>query len=471
MLENRPNILILMPDQLRADSMGCAGHPQIRTPNMDLLASEGVWFSNAFTACPVCMPARASFVSGLYPHNHGIWTNAGQLPANDETLFHHLQDSGYYVAHVGKSHYYFEQKGTHMRDSEDYMHARGIDYVHESTGPLATMKTDSYMTDHWREKGLLQAFRDDYRERKKNGNKSVWPSPLPVDEFPDSYVGRKSVEFIDSYTEDKPFCLYVGFGGPHAPWDAPGEYATMYSLADTPAHIPPAEPGKWVTEHGVRRMNQGRVHDMTEEDIQKIRANYYGKISLIDHWFGEIFAALKRRGWWDNALVVFLSDHGEMAGDHLRLSKTVFYDSSVRVPLIIRCPSQINGGATSDAIAQNIDVYPTLLEAVEAEPSKRCFGKSLWPVLNDPGLGHREAAFSEISAGGYHSTMVCTDRYKYAMDHTGQGYMLHDMNDDPKEQNNLIGHPGFQEIEQECRDRILCFLLDTQCRTSREKKI
>ena len=185
----------------------------------------------------------------------------------------------------------------------------------------------------------------------------------------------------------------------------------------------------------------------------------------------EIFAALKRRGWWDNALVVFLSDHGEMAGDHLRLSKTVFYDSSVRVPLIIRCPSQINGGATSDAIAQNIDVYPTLLEAVEAEPSKRCFGKSLWPVLNDPGLGHREAAFSEISAGGYHSTMVCTDRYKYAMDHTGQGYMLHDMNDDPKEQNNLIGHPGFQEIEQECRDRILCFLLDTQCRTSREKKI
>jgi choline-sulfatase len=398
-----------------------------------------------------------------------MWTNVGRLPANDETFFHHLQDSGYHVAHVGKSHYY-AHSGQHMRDCEDYMHARGIDYVHETTGPWATVTTDSYMTDRWREKGLLQAFRDDYLKRRQHGNRSVWPSPLPVDEFMDSYIGRNAVEFIDSYNEDKPFCLFVGFGGPHEPWDAPGEYATMYTPDDTPPHIPPSEPGTCVTEHGAQRMRQGRIDDMNEEEIRKIRANYYGKISLIDSWFGRIFDALRSRGCWKDTLVVFWSDHGEMAGDHLRLHKSVFYDSSVHVPLIIRWPGRISGGATSDALVQNIDVYPTLLEAVGAEPSERCFGKSLWPVLREPNAKHREAAFSEISSRGYHSTMVCTDQYKYAMDHTGEGYMLYDVAEDPREQNNLIGHADFQEIEREYRDRILRFLVDTQCRMSRESR-
>ena len=463
MAEKQPNILILMPDQLRADTMGCADHPLIKTPNMDLLASEGVRFSSAFTVCPICMPARASFISGLYPHNHSMWSNAGQLPANDETFFHHLQDSNYYVAYVGKSHYYSHSR-LHMRDCEDYMHARGIDYVHETTGPWATVTTNSYMTDHWQEKGLLKAFRDDYLKRREHGNRSVWPSPLPVDEFMDSYIGRKAVEFINSYSEDEPFCLFVGFGGPHEPWDAPGEYATMYSPDDTPPHIPPAEPGEWVTEYGAQRMEQGRINGMTEEEIRKIRANYYGKVSLIDRWFGEIFAALQRRGCWDDTLAVLWSDHGEMAGDHLRLHKSVFYNSSVRVPLMIRWPGQINSGITSDALAQNIDVYPTLLEAIGAEPSKRCFGRSLWPVLRDPEAEHREAVFSEISSRGHHNTMVCTQRHKYTMDSAGEGYMLYDVTEDPEEQNNLIGHPDRQGVEQECRDRILRFLVDTQCR-------
>jgi len=452
-----------MPDQLRADSMGCAGHSQIKTPNMDLLASEGVRFSTAFTVCPICMPARASFINGLYPHNHGMWTNAGQMPANDETFFHHLQDSGYYVAYVGKSHYY-PHGGLHMRDREDYMHARGIDCVHETTGPWATTGTDSYMTDYWQQKGLLNAFRDDYAKRRENGHRSVWPSPLPVEDFMDSYIGRKATEFIDSYSQDKPFCLFVGFGGPHEPWDAPGKYATMYDTADTPPHIPPAEPGEWVTDHAARRMRQRRIDGMTEEEIRKIRANYYGKISLIDQWFGRIFDALKQKGCWDNTLAVLWSDHGEMAGDHQRLHKSVFYDSSVRVPLIMRWPGQISGGTTSDALVQIIDVYPTLLEAAGAEPSRRCFGQSLWPALRDPDAKIRDAVFSEISSQGYQNIMVRDDRCKYAMDNTGEGYMLYDVIGDPKEKSNLIGHPDFRGIEQEYRDRVLCFLLDTQCR-------
>ena len=463
MPNKQPNILILMPDQLRADSMGCAGHPQIKTPNIDLIASEGVRFSNAYTTCPICMPARASFISGVYPHNHGMWTNAGRLPADDETLFHHLQAFGYYVAYVGKSHYY-EHGGLHLRDMEDYMRARGIDYIHETTGPWATVNTDSYMTDHWREKGLLKAFRDDYAKRRQYGHKAVWSSPLPVDEFMDSYIGRKAVEFIDSYNNDKPFCLFVGFGGPHEPWDAPGEYASMYDPGETPPHIPPEEPENWVSEHGAKRMLQGRIDSMTEEDIRKIRANYYGKISIIDRWFGEIFKAMERRECWDDALVTLWSDHGEMGGDHLRLHKSVFYDSSVHVPLIMRWRGNISSGAISNSPAQIIDIYPTILDLIGAEPSKRCFGKSLLTVLNNPEFKHRDAVFSEIFSGGYHNTMVFDGRYKYAMDNTGAGYMLYDMINDPKEQKNLICHPDFNKIEGDCRDRILKFLVDTQCR-------
>jgi choline-sulfatase len=468
--DKKPNILILMPDQLRADSMGCAGHPQIKTPSMDLLASEGVRFSNAFTVCPICMPARASFVSGLYPHNHGMWTNVGQLPADDETFFHHLQDSGYYTAHVGKSHYYMHT-GQHMRDCEGYMHSRGLDYVHETTGPWATVNTDSYMTDQWREKGLLKAFRDDYLKRREHGNRSVWASPLPVEDFMDSYIGRKAVEFIDSYDEDKSFCLFVGFGGPHEPWDAPGEYATMYDPDETPPHIPPEEPAEWVADHAAERMQQGRINEMTEGEIKKLRANYYGKISLIDSWFGKIFDVIKKRGWWDNTLVVLWSDHGEMAGDHGRLHKSVFYDSSVHVPLIVRLPDKTSGGEVSDALAQNIDVYPTLLEAAGAEPSKRCFGRSLMPVISDPGSDHRDAVFSEISSRGYHNTMVLTKQHKYSMDNTGSGYMLFDVAEDPEEQNNLICHSNSRDIERKLRERILQFLIDTQCRMSSEGSV
>ena len=121
-----PPILILMPDQLRADTMACAGHPLIRTPNMDRLASEGVRFSNAHTVSPICMPARASFINGLYAHNHHMWTNRGEMPRDDETFFHHLQAAGYFTAHVGKSHYYVHGD-FHMRDREDIcMHAAWI---------------------------------------------------------------------------------------------------------------------------------------------------------------------------------------------------------------------------------------------------------------------------------------------------------------------------------------------------------
>jgi len=464
--ERSPNILILMPDQQRADCMSCAGHPQIRTPNMDRLAAEGMRFTHACTVSPLCMPARASFISGVYVHNHDMWANRGELFPEEESLFRRLQHCGYTTGHIGKSHYY-EHHAFHMREREPYMRARGFDYLHETTGPWATMRTDSYMTDLWREKGLLQAFRDDYQRRREHApNIAVWPSPLPTELFMDSYIGGQAVRFIDEYGGDQPFALFVGFGGPHEPWDAPGEYATMYDPAGAPPRVEPADPGDWVGGPAAEWQRSGRQTAMTEDDIRRLRANYYGKITLIDHWFGEIFAACERKGIMNDLLVVFWSDHGEMAGDHGLLHKSRFFESALRIPLIVRWPGQIAAGQTSSTLAETVDIMPTILEAVGAEVPESCLGKSLWPALRDPSMKIRDATFSEVERGGRRNLMVRTERCKYAVHDDGEGYMLYDLAEDPDERNNLIGHPEAREVEVEMRDRLLRFL----CEASYVKK-
>lgn len=472
-MTGKPNILIIMTDQQRADSMGCSGNPVVKTPNMDKIAREGVCFTRAYTVSPVCMPARASFISGIYPHNHDMWKNAGRLPKYDETFFHHLQKEGYFTAHVGKSHYYPHHSGEHLSRHEGYMHARGLDYVHETTGPWATLKTDSYMTDYWEKEGLLEFFRQDYAERKKTRGQPgtpekadkvpVWASPLPEEKFLDSYVGQKTVQFIESYKNEKPLCLFVGFGGPHEPWDAPGVYASMYDPAGLPDPTPAGSPDSWVPPRVVERMRQEKLaENIPKEDIQKAAANYYGKISLIDDWVGRIVTLFEGLAGPDQTLVVFCSDHGEMLGDHQCLYKQLFYESCICVPLMIRWSPHIQKGRRCSSLVEIIDVYPTLLETIGSAPSKRCLGKSLWPLLLNPEKLHRHAVFSEISSFGHRNVMVRTQQFKYAVDETGRGYLLYNLMEDPLEQNNLIGSPEMDRIEQNLKDAILSFLIGKQ---------
>jgi arylsulfatase A-like enzyme len=458
----RPNVLIIATDQQRADCLGCAGHPQIKTPYVDRLAEEGVRFAEATTVSPICMPTRASFISGLYPHNHGMWENRGELPASDETFFHHLQRQGYLTAHIGKSHYYAYTQGLHVRQKLGYMRARGLEYVHESTGPRSAVKTESSMTDEWKKKGLLESYKEDYAERKKLPPWIVRPSPLPVEDFTDSYPGRKAVEFVRMYQDERPMCLFVGFHGPHEPWDAPGEYATMYKPEETPPPIPISEGNLNLPEHVKAMADFKPRQGMKLEDIQDLRANYYGKISLIDYWVGEILSAFDDRGWLDDLFVIFWSDHGEMAGDHGRLFKRTFHESSVRIPLILRWPGRIPNNAVSDALVENIDVFPTILEAVKAEPSRRCLGRSLWPIINNPELEHRSCTLSEVFHAGSRNIMLRTHQNKYAVDDKGRGFMLYDLEIDPYEQNNLIGQEEAFNLEQELRDLLLKQLLKTQ---------
>ena len=458
----KPNILILMPDQQRADCMSYAGHTQLKTPNMDRIAREGMRFAQAATASPICMSARASFLTSLYPHNHGMWENSGTVPATYETFFHVLQRAGYFTAGIGKFHNYPQEPGLHMRDREDYMHALGLDYVNEIGGPHATAYTASHMTDEWDKKGLWEVYKQDYRERDAAGDAMVRPSPLSVEDFADTYVGRKATEFVESYEDSRPLCLFVGFGGPHEPWDAPGEYATMYDPKDTPPPISIPDAKSSLPDH-VRAKKDFEVWPQAVQDsISKIRGNYYGKISLVDRWFGHIMDAFQNRGWLDDLLIVHWSDHGEMAGDHGRFHKMTFHESSLRVPLTLRWPGQIPENATTAALAENIDIFPTLLEAVGCEPSKQCLGLSLWPVFRNPELDLREYQLSEIRYGGERHIMIRSHRHKYAVDEEDRSFMLYDFQDDPMEQDNLVGEKGRTALEQHMREELLKRLIFSQ---------
>ncbi|HEX2515692.1 MAG TPA: sulfatase-like hydrolase/transferase, partial [Chloroflexota bacterium] len=242
----RPNILIIIPDELRADALGYAGHPVFRTPHIDRIAGEGVWFSNAYCSAPLCMPARASMLTGTYPHNHHIQENAGSLPLDEEGYALLLREVGYATAYVGKTHFGSDSPGRDVLAYEPHGPQRGFDYVHQIPGPMALTRAVNHLTRRWEELGLLERYREDYRRRAADPGAGAWASPLPVEEFADTYVGARAEEWLRGYQEPRPFLLVVGFGGPHPPFDAPEPYASRYRPEDLPAPIPAGEPGDWL---------------------------------------------------------------------------------------------------------------------------------------------------------------------------------------------------------------------------------
>ncbi|MHC4984126.1 MAG: sulfatase family protein [Planctomycetota bacterium] len=464
-IEDRPHVLILMPDQMRADCMSCAGHPVVRTPNIDRLAGEGVRFANAYTTSPVCMPARSSFLSGLFCHNHGQWGNYGHLPADADTFARRLADSGYRTCHVGKSHYYSHKAGDHLGNHVPFMNALGWQDVFEATGPFATQRTDSIMTDHWRDLGCLDTYRRDYARRGETGwLKATWPSPMPKGEALDDFIGRTATEYIDGYDRDEPLLMFVGFGGPHNPWDPPADWAEMYDPQQIDAALPPAEAPSWLrpaaAEH--QRNLQHAPEGLTPALLGEIRARYYAKISHIDWWVGRILDALERRGMLESTAVIFWSDHGEMLGDKGRFHKGVFYDAAAKVPLILRPPNRRGAGGLCHALTSLVDIFPTVLELAGCDAKEDSFGRSLRPLVAEPWSASHDAVFSEIDR----RTMIRDGRYKMVVDCSGAVLKLYKMLDDPDETTNLVGKAGSGQIIRRLRSRMLDWYLATQKRQS-----
>lgn len=455
---SKPNILFIMTDQQRWDAMGCSGG-WVRTPCMDRIAAEGVRFSNCVTNSPVCIPARVSLATGLYPHNTGIWNNLHyDMPGTTPTWMQAVRAAGYRTSLFGKTH--LHHHGGDLRDREHLLHAYGLDDVDEIGGPRASVKVGSHMTARWERAGLWERYREDYRERFSTKPHLVRPSPLPLEEYADVYVGRQAQRYLETYARPEPWCCWVSFGGPHEPWDAPEPYASMYRPADMPRPVPrPDDAGD--RPRGSLDRSLAKAKRLTVDDVQAMRANYAGNVTLIDDQVGAILRTVEARGEMDNTVIVFSSDHGELNGDYGLMYKSLLLNGAVRVPLLIRTPATAAGpaaGSVSDAPVEVFDIGPTLTELAGGRLEHPQFARSLCPLAAAPSAPHRDFAISEIDG----EIMILDREWKMVLNADGIPYLLFNQPEDPGETSNRVADASTAALRTELRLRVLEHLVRTQ---------
>lgn len=449
----KPDVIIFLCDDFNPFYTGFAGDPDARTPHLDALAKESAVFTNSYTTSPVCMPSRTSLVTGLYPHNTGCWGNTQNLfvPPPLTPMFTDFQKAGYRTAMIGKTHW-VSGKGYQREFAtlDDYYRGIGIDDYQEVSATFEGVNPEGVHQDFLRKIGKYNDHRKDLVARLKEDQYAPIPSLLEPEETGDWMIVDFAEQFLKKNPTSEPFAMMLGLSNPHSPMDPSGRYAKMY------------DPEKISLRPNVKEFTRdGRRID--EKRLRETRAAYLAKISFLDDLLGRLIAALKERGTWDNTILVFTADHGMMIGEHGRISKGVFYEESVRMPLVIRIPGLTDKGMTTTAFAQLHDVYPTLVEAVGGTPAAGIFAKSQMPVLRSEKTSVRDAVFSEISMSrtGKLNYMVRKGEYKW-FTQFGDEEHLYNLEDDPFEQNNLIESDEHQEVIADMQDRLRQFLMEEQ---------
>jgi arylsulfatase A-like enzyme len=449
--ERQPDVLVVLCDQWSPRFVSW-DNPQVRMPNLAGMAREGMVFDACYTPSPICMPARVSLITGLYPHNqgHALWGNATSYRVAPEAapMFRDIQRAGYTTAQIGKLHWTAGPAWKEeFKTAENYYRALGLDFVVDVSGPPDSPRDNSPYAQHLQKLGLLDAVAADLHQRYVEWEFAPRASVVPVAEYHDSFVTHAAVDFIRQQPKTKPLCLVVSLHSPHPPLDAPGEFATMF---DPPSLTLPAN-----VPMSVKR--EGRVLDQAE--LRKILANYLGKIALVDRCVGLLVEAMKERGTWDEALAIFTADHGEMMGAHSAFTKGRFYEESARVPLVVRWPGHVKAGRTP-ALAQMCDVYPTIVEAIGGEVTPGRFARSLLPVATGKVESVRDLAISEIGTAPPLRMMAREARYKWWTEDERE--FLFDLESDPLEQQNLADVPEHRETLNRLRERMLTYLRSTQ---------
>jgi arylsulfatase A-like enzyme len=466
----RPNILWLLSDQHRADVIGAAGHPVVRTPRLDALAASGTLFEDAYCQGPLCMPSRASMLTGRYVRDHGVSDNKSTLASGWPTMVQSIRDAGYQTAAIGKMHLYPHRPD--VADGLPAMHGYGFDYVNEIGGKLASRRVRSGYTDYLAELGLLDVYRQSVRQSATGSKAPMWTvgsSPLPVDAYIDNWVADQAAAWLAQADSQRPFFLWVGFPGPHNPWEAPARFVEQYAGADLDLdtarrpELPADGPLRQILD---RLLSYSSSATLTEERIRQVRRYYFANVTLIDTAIGRILDALYRHGRDHDTWVVYSTDHGEMLGSHGLLSKMIFYEPAVRVPLIIRPPGGRpghrggwpgqRGGAAKRRISglvEQVDLVATLVELAGAAAIPQSPGRSLTSALKDGPWSGREVVVSE----NYGFGMWRTGRYKLVLHESDQiPVQLFDLAEDPHEDRNVVAEPGYQ--------RVLTQLIESQAR-------
>lgn len=466
MAPRAPNILLVMADQHRADVMGCAGDPTVQTPNLDRLAAEGVRFARTSCQGPLCMPARASFLTERYVRDHGVYTNWAEVSPGSPTYLHALRDAGYRTVQIGKAHLTRDDVGDprHVDELADRLVERGFEEVLE-TGDKFSVDPPNRYVDHLRERGLLDAYARHIADRSYHGEResgqgatkqvAMWdatPSPLPLGDYIDTWHGDLAARWLGEVDDDRPFFAFVGFPGPHDPWDAP--QAAIDAFVDGDVTMPTSTRRPDLDGTG----NYGKLlgaflglsdtESMTDSAIQGMRRAYAANVSVIDGAVGRLVAILDARGMLDDTWVIYTSDHGEMGGNHGLMSKCVLYEQSVRVPLIVRPPGGRDARVV-DELVEHLDVPATVRSIASAGPVPGSVGRSLLGYVRGDDPDPRAVSVSE----NWGFASFETDRYKLVVDEDALvPCQLFDLHEDPAENENLLGDPASGDVVEELMD-------------------
>lgn len=443
---NKPNIVMIMVDQLRADCTGFMGHPVVKTPYLDSLATMGAVFENTYSATPTCIPARASLFTGLAPKNHGRVGYADGINWNYETtLASELSKAGYYTQCVGKMHVHPLRNllGFHNIELHDgYLH-----YYRNANKPIREHQyfADDYLYWLKNECGIEADVLDTGIECNSWITRS-WPYEEKY--HPTNWVTTRSIDFLRRRDTSKPFFLMASYVRPHPPFDAPQYYLDLYKDAE----IPESPIGDWVDENIFENRGKFYSSDIAPNDkelIRQAKIGYYACITHIDHQIGRLIEMLHEHNAYDNTIIMFISDHGELLMDHHLFRKSLPYEGSAHIPFLITggyIAFQYKRGQYYKGVAELMDIMPTILDMANIEIPKNIDGKSLKPILENKEENVREFLHGEhLIYGGRscHYVVSKVDKYIW-FSNTGQEQYF-DLENDPNECKNLINDEKYKE--------------------------
>lgn len=426
------NLLLIMADEFTSAHLGCAGHPLVKTPNLDKLAASGTRFRSAYTNGPICIPARASFATGRYTHEIGYWDNAHPYDGRVPGWGHALQAAGHRVDSIGKLHFRDADAPTGFDEQVLPMH------VVNGTGDILGSVRDPLPVRH----------------KSKALSEQLGPGETGYTAY-DRQIADAAVEWLKeagARRGAKPWVLFVSFVCPHFPLVAPEAFFNLYAPADMP--LPKACRPEDRDDHPwIAAFRRCFTHDdYFDDDKRRLAiASYLGLCSFVDANVGQVLAALEDSDLARETRIIFLSDHGDNLGARGLWGKSTMFEESVGVPMIL-AGSGVPQGRVSETPVTLVDCHPTILECVglqSGEGADDLPGQSLWRIADEPDEPDR-IAFSEYHAVAAASGafMIRKGRFKYVY-YVGMAPQLFDLSADPEELTDLAGEPSCADVLSE----------------------
>jgi arylsulfatase A-like enzyme len=436
----KPNIVCIVGEGLRSDEMSSTGNKLVHTPNLDRIGREGCTFRNGFVVNALCLPSRATFLTGMYSHTTGAVSNVeGKIPARFPLVSDLLQKAGYETAFLGKSH------------------------------------IEGALTDHyWDYYFGFVGQADYYRPRITEGfNGKYGPAKLYEGEYVDTLLTRKAVEFLKQ-KRTKPFCMFLWFYAPHAPFYRPKDMVNDFNGVPIPKPRTFDEdlkgyPGKpRAVADADDKIGYSEVFSDDPRSLEELVKNHYAGVQDNDRNVGAVWQELERQNIANDTAVLLSSDHGFLLGEHHLYDKRLMYEPSIRVPMMVRYPGHVKAGTKSEEMVLNLDMAPTLLEIAGLPVPGEMQGKSMLPLAEGkPNVSWRKDWLYEYyEYPGFENVRPCrgvrTDRYKLIHFFVEpQEWELYDLKTDPDEMNNLYGKPEFEELTARLKERLEALRAET----------